>query len=182
LDEIDKLRVLPGEGDADALAAKRVSTFGTDFKIFRFSKPTVEGESRIARHSARGTMARYFISCPACGEFQELGWALLRFEDVCLRCSSCDRFFDQTSWQSSAGEWRQSVPNVHHKSFRCSALVSPLIRWEVLIDEYREAMRALEAGDSSLIQVFENSRLGKVYSGRVEKLEPAELYARREVF
>jgi hypothetical protein len=40
----------------------------------------------------------------------------------------------------------------------------------------------LEAGDASLIQVFENSRLGKTYSGRVEKLEASELYARREVF
>jgi len=49
LDEIDKLKNLRGEGDADALATKRVSTFGTDFKIFRFSKPTVEGESRIKR-------------------------------------------------------------------------------------------------------------------------------------
>jgi hypothetical protein len=56
------------------------------------------------------------------------------------------------------------------------------MRWEVLIDEYREAVHALEAGDSSLIQVFENSRLGKVYSGRVDKLEPGELYGRREVF
>ena len=88
LDEIDKLKALPNEGDADALAAKRVSTFGTDFKLLRFSKPTVEGESRIARHYARGSQSRYFISCPGCGEFQELGWALLRFDDVALRCST----------------------------------------------------------------------------------------------
>jgi hypothetical protein len=57
-----------------------------------------------------------------------------------------------------------------------------LMRWETLIEEYRAAIAALEAGDSSLIQVFENSRLGKVYSGRVEKIEAGELYARREVF
>jgi phage terminase large subunit GpA-like protein len=182
LDEVDKLKNLRGEGDADALAAKRVSTFGTDFKIFRFSKPTVEGESRIARHHGRGSMARYFISCPGCDEFQELGWSLLRFDDVTLRCSNCSQFFDQDSWLRQPSEWRESVTNPHHKSFQSSALVSPLIRWEVLIDEYREAVHALEAGDSSLIQVFENSRLGKVYSGRVEKLEAAELYARREVF
>jgi phage terminase large subunit GpA-like protein len=85
LDEIDKLKNLRGEGDADALVSKRVSTYGTDFKIFRFSKPTVEGESRINRHFLRGTQSRYFICCPACGEAQELGWALLRFDDVTLR-------------------------------------------------------------------------------------------------
>jgi phage terminase large subunit GpA-like protein len=182
LDEVDKLKVLPGEGDADALASKRVSTYGTDFKIFRFSKPTIEGESRIERHYLRGSQARYFISCPGCNEFQELGWALLRFDDVTMRCQSCNEFFDQDTWLSQPAEWRESVTNAVHKSFQCSALVSPLLRWEVLIDEFKSAVHALEAGDASLMQVFENSRLGKVYSGRVEKLEAAELYARREVF
>ena len=85
LDEVDKLRALPGEGDADSLASKRVSTYGTDFKILRFSKPTVEGTSRINRHFLRGSKAFYHIACPSCGEFQELGWALLRFDDLCLR-------------------------------------------------------------------------------------------------
>jgi phage terminase large subunit GpA-like protein len=182
LDEIDKLKILQGEGDADALAAKRVSTYGTDFKILRFSKPTIEGESRIARHYARGSMARYFVSCPACGKFQELGWALLRFDDVALRCTTCNRFFDQDQWQSSPAEWRESVPNLYHKSFQSSALISPLLRWEILIEEYRTAVHALEAGDPSLIQVFENSRLGQTYSGRVDKIDPGELYERREVF
>ena len=182
LDEIDKFKIIPGEGDADALASKRVSTYGTDFKILRFSKPTVEGESRIARHYARGSMARYFVSCPRCGEFQELGWALVRFDDVTLRCASCGEFSDQDRWLSSPAQWRESVTNPHHKSFQSSALISPLVRWEVLIEEYREAIQALEAGDSSLIQVFENSRLGQVYSGRVDRIEPGELYARREVF
>ena len=182
LDEVDKLKNLPGEGDADALAAKRVSTYGTDFKIFRFSKPTIEGESRIERHYARGSMARYFISCPECQEFQELGWSLLRFDDVRMRCSSCNKFFDQDTWLRQPGEWRESVANPHHKSFQSSVLISPLISWSVLIEEYKSAIVALESGDPSLIQVFENSRLGKVYSGRIEKLEAAELYARREVF
>jgi len=182
LDETDKFKIIRGEGDADALASKRVSTYGEDFKILRFGKPTIEGESRIARHYARGSMARYFVRCPACGEFQELGWALLRFEDVTLRCSSCDEFFDQDQWLSSPAQWRHAVQSAHHKSFQCSVLVSPLIRWSVLIEEYREAVHALEAGDNSLIQVFENSRLGKTYSGRVDRIEPEELYARREVF
>jgi phage terminase large subunit GpA-like protein len=182
LDEIDKFKIIPGEGDADSLAAKRVSTFGTDYKIFRFSKPTVEGESRIARHYDRGSRARYFLACPSCGEFSEPGWSCVRFDDVTLRCVHCDNFSDQDTWQNSLGEWRESVQNPHHKSFNSSALISPLIRWEILIEEYREAVHALEAGDPSLIQVFENSRLGKVYAGRVDRIDPGELYGRREVF
>jgi phage terminase large subunit GpA-like protein len=150
LDEIDKLRVLPSEGDADSLASKRVSTYGTDFKILRFSKPTLEGSSRIHRHFLRGSRAVYHIACPSCGEFQELGWALLRFDDLYLRCTSCGGFFDQDSWQGSVGEWWESAPNTHHKSFQSSALISPLIRWETIVEEYREAVHALEAGDPSL--------------------------------
>ena len=182
LDEVDKLKNLPGEGDADALASKRVSTYGTDFKIFRFSKPTVEGESRIERYFLRGSQARYFISCPSCDEFQELGWSLLRFDDVRMRCQSCNKFFDQDTWLSQPAEWREGVTNAVHKSFQCSALISPLLRWEVLIEDFKAAAYALECGDNSLMQVFENSRLGKVYTGRVEKLEAGEIYARREVF
>jgi hypothetical protein len=58
----------------------------------------------------------------------------------------------------------------HHKSFQCSALFSPLMRWSILIEEYRETVHALETGDPSLIRVFENSRLGKAYAGRVDRI------------
>jgi phage terminase large subunit GpA-like protein len=182
LDEIDKFKVIKGEGDASTLAEKRASTYREDFKLLRFSKPTVEGESRIARHYARGSMARYFIACPGCGEAQELGWAQLRFDDVTLRCARCDSFFDQDTWLRSPGEWRESLPNPHHKSFQCSALISPLISWSVLIDEYREAIAALRNGDLSLLRVFENSRMGKTFSGSVNRIQPGELYEQRENF
>jgi phage terminase large subunit GpA-like protein len=182
LDEIDKLKSLVNEGDADSLASKRVSTYGSDFKILRFSKPTIADESRIERHYMRGSQAKYFIACPGCDESQELGWSLLRFDDVRMRCASCNEFFDQDTWLRQPAEWRHTVDNVHHKSFQSSILISPMIRWESLIGEYTAAVHALQAGDSSLIQVFENSRLGKTYSGRIEKLETTELYERREVF
>ena len=55
-----------------------MSTYGTDFKILRFSKPTVEGTSRINPHFLRGSRAFYHIARPSCSEFRELGWALLR--------------------------------------------------------------------------------------------------------
>jgi hypothetical protein len=107
---------------------------------------------------------------------------LLRFDDVTMRCASCNQFFDQDTWLSQPAEWRESVTNAVHKSFQCSALISPLLRWEILIDDFKAACTALESGDASLMQVFENSRLGRTYSGRIEKLEAAELYGRREVF
>lgn len=106
----------------------------------------------------------------------------LRFDDVKMRCTHCNEFFDQDTWLEQPYEWRESVPNPHHKSFQSSALISPFIRWETLISEYRDAIHALESGDNSLIRVFENSRLGQVFGGRVERVEPQELYRRREYF
>jgi len=44
------------------------------------------------------------------------------------------------------------------------------MRWSILIEEYRETVHALETGDPSLIRVFENSRLGKAYAGRVDRI------------
>jgi phage terminase large subunit GpA-like protein len=51
LDEVDKLKNLKGEGDADALAAKRVSTYGTDFKRSETSIISSVPAPRICRCS-----------------------------------------------------------------------------------------------------------------------------------
>jgi phage terminase large subunit GpA-like protein len=79
IDEVDKLKNLPREGDADLLVSKRVSTFTDEGVVLRFSKPSVEGSSRIDRHFQRGTMSRYYHACPACGQYQVLRWGLLHF-------------------------------------------------------------------------------------------------------
>ena len=101
-----------------------------------------------------------------------------------MRCSSCNEFFDQDTWLSQPAEWRESGHVIRiHKSFQCSALISPLIRWETIDRRFQGAVHALEAGDSSLMQVFENSQTwAERIPGRVEKMEAAELYGRREVF
>jgi len=181
IDECDKLKVLPGEGDSDALAAKRAATY-PDGCVIRFSKPTLEESSRIWRHYLRGSQAKWQIECPGCHESQILDWSRLRFEDVRMRCQHCDTFFDQDSWSEQPGEWIESLPNDTHKSFQQSVLPCPLIRWEVLIEEFKAAADALEAGDSSLMQVFRNSRLGEVFSAITERLDDGVLYDRREDF
>jgi phage terminase large subunit GpA-like protein len=104
-------------------------------------------------------------------------------DDATMSCEACGKRHDQGTWLASAGEWRESVPNIAHKSFHLSCLVSPFIRWTTLIEEFRAANEALESGDVSLMQVFVNSRLGDCFGGRSEnRLDPNTLYARREYF
>jgi phage terminase large subunit GpA-like protein len=182
-DEVDKLKTLPGEGDADALLAKRVSTFGDEGMIIRLSKPTTEDRSRINRHFKRGSMSYYFLVCPGCGQFQHLRWAHIKFDDAKAECDHCHNRFDQDAWLSSAGEWRESNANPYHKSFQVSAILSPFIRWATLIEEFRAAHEALESGDPSLMTVFQNSRLGEV-SGALgaQRIEAQALYDKRSYF
>jgi phage terminase large subunit GpA-like protein len=181
LDEVDKLKILVGEGDADALAAKRASTY-PDGVVIRLSKPTLEESSRIWRHYLRGSQAKWNVQCPGCHELQVLEWDRLRFEDVRMGCVKCGQFFSQDDWSDSPGEWIETMANNAHKSFQLSVLPCPLIRWEMLTQEFKAAADALEAGDSSLMQVFKNSRLGEPYSAISERLDDGFLYDRREFF
>lgn len=184
-DETDKLKNLPGEGDADALLAKRVSTFTTDGMVLRFSKPTTEDRSRINRHFLKGTQGHWFLQCPnpECGQYAHLRWEHIHFDDARAYCEHCHQGFDQDTWLAQPGEGRETVENPRHKSFQVSALVSPFIRWEDLITEFQLANEALESGDPSLMQVFQNSRLGEASGGLgAFKLEATTLYDRRTYF
>jgi phage terminase large subunit GpA-like protein len=184
-DEIDKLKNLPGEGDADTLLAKRISTFTADGMVLRFSKPTTEDRSRINRHFYKGTQSKWFLLCPnpECGQYVHLRWQHVHFDDARAYCEHCHQGFDQDTWLSSPGEWRETVENLRHKSFQVSALVSPFIRWEELVTEFQLANEALEAGDPSLMMVFQNSRLGEASGGfGAFRLEATTLYDRRTYF
>jgi len=184
-DETDKLKNLPGEGDSDTLLAKRVSTFTADGMVLRFSKPTSEDKSRINRHFLKGTQSKWFLLCPNpdCGQYVHLRWQHIRFDDAKAYCEHCHSGFDQDTWLAQPGEWRDTVENPRHKSFQLSALISPFIRWEELIAEFKLANEALEAGDPSLMQVFQNSRLGEASGGfGAYKIEATTLYDRRTYF
>jgi phage terminase large subunit GpA-like protein len=181
LDEVDKLKILVGEGDADALAAKRASTY-PDGVVIRLSKPTLEESSRIWRHYLRGSQGKWNVQCPGCHELQVLEWDRLRFEDVRLGCVKCEQFFSQDDWSDQPGEWIEGVVNLTHKSFQLSVLPCALVPWRILIEEFTAAAEALESGDSSLMQVFRNSRLGEVFSAITERLDDGVLYDRREYF
>jgi phage terminase large subunit GpA-like protein len=186
IDEADKLRHLPREGDADALVAKRITTFSeTGGMVLRFSKPTTEDKSRINRHFLRGSQTRWFLQCPnpECGEFVNLRWAHIHFEDARGYCEYCGRGADQNTWLNQPGEPREAIPHPTHKSFQLSALFNPFIRWETLIEEFKQAQEALEEGDPSLMSVFQNSRLGEPSGAFGEyKIEVSQLYDRRSYF
>jgi phage terminase large subunit GpA-like protein len=184
-DETDKLRELPREGDPDTLLAKRVSTFGDDGMVIRLSKPTTEDRSRIFRHFKRGGQSYYWLQCPNpdCGQYVHLRWAHIHFDDQKGYCDHCKKGYDQDTWLAQPDEWRETLPNPFHKSFQLSCLFNPFIHWGTLVEEFKQAHEALEAGDPSLMSVFQNSRLGEVSGAMTAgRIEAQALYDKRTYF
>jgi phage terminase large subunit GpA-like protein len=67
--------------------------------------------------------------------------------------------------------------------FRLNALNSPWLNWKIdIVDEYKEALRARDLGDDSLMRVFINSRLARPYRMQGKRVEVDLYHERREVY
>ena len=69
MDEVDRFPASAGsEGDPVALTKKRTTTFWNR-KIIMTSTPTIKGASRIEQAFSESDQRKYYVPCPACGEF-----------------------------------------------------------------------------------------------------------------
>ncbi len=110
LDEVDKYPEFAGKKEASpiALAEKRTITFRGRRKIFKISTPTVEaGPIWQALTTEAEAVFEYWVSCPECGELQQIFFADIRWpaderdperlesRDLARwRCHGCRREFD----------------------------------------------------------------------------------------
>lgn len=201
-----------GEGDPVELAETRASTFEYNAKILLTSTPTVEGLSRIDALYHAGTRNRYWIACPHCAEHQVLEWRVeVRTNDgglahggikwdsddqparawyVCPHCG-CEideadkaRFLPDRELGGTA-EWRpEQRGDGQTESFHINALYAPLgsISWLSLVRQYLKAKKKLDQGDPEPMQVFDNTRLAKVWDAAVAATHAEELRARAEPY
>ena len=187
LDDVDRYPVTAGrEGNPLKLAIARTSAFWNR-KVVIVSSPSTAGVSHIEREIAQTTCEHWYLPCPGCGCKQELDFDRIDLDTLLHSCVNCHEGFEKFEWLAGEGEWRAHRPvdergnTVLARGFFISGLVNPWVEWDILRDEYAQAMAALEEGDVELIKAFKNTRLGLLYEEQGSKVK-IDLYLRRELY
>jgi phage terminase large subunit GpA-like protein len=185
LDEVDGYPGdVDGEGDPVNLALARTRTFARR-KVFLVSTPKITGMSRIEAAYEESDQRRYWLPCPACGEFQTLKFAQLTWpkgkpEDAVYICEHCAARIENHRKHAmlARGEWRPSaVGDGRTAGFHLSSLYSP-VGWFGWSDAAKAFEQAHE--NQSLLQVFVNTVLGETWAQMGEAPDWQRLYERRE--
>jgi phage terminase large subunit GpA-like protein len=184
-DEVDRFPVSAGtEGDPVAIAEKRTTTFWNR-KIGLFSTPTIKGASRIHTAFEEGDQRYFEVPCAACGFFQRLVWAQLRWEpdrpaSAVYECVSCKtRIREREKLRMlQRGRWRATaVATGPIASFHLNALYSAWARWPELVREFLSSQADLQR-----LQAFTNTVWGEVWEDKGGGLDPEKLETRKEEY
>jgi phage terminase large subunit GpA-like protein len=180
------------EGDIVELAAKRTNTFSDRArKVVLISTPTIAGNSPIEREFEWSSQQYYYVPCPLCGEFQNLVWEQVVYEQddpatARYRCRRCAGDIHEESKPAmiAAGHWRAHKPEQTTVGFHISALYSPWRGWSEIVDGWLQAQHSMRAeGDTEKLMTWWNLEMGRSFTlpsaVRLQGLE-LELYQRRE--
>lgn len=182
MDETDRYPASAGtEGNPIKLAEKRTATFWNRKKI-KVSTPTDKLTSQIEREFASGTMEEWNVPCPCCGKYQPYEWARIHFSDVTMECKFCKERLSEVEWKAGTGKYIAEHPErTKKRSFHLNELASPWKHWDEIINDFREANKAVkESGDVERLKVWINTTLGEAWEERGESADDDSLLKRRE--
>lgn len=193
-DERDRWAVSAGkEGDPWKLAMARQITF-YNAKAVEVSTPTIKGASAIADSFYEGTMERWCVQCPHCGEYHDIKFENIRFDvketvvqkkaqyevsNILYLCPSCACVSEEAEIKRQPAKWIAENPDAYKRgvrSFWLNSFVSPWASWESTILEYLYAR-----GSTEKMQVVYNTRFGELWEDRGDIASEDTLMARREV-
>lgn len=188
LDDIDRFPDnVDNEGNPIDLGKKRTDAF-SNRKIYINSTPTVKGRSHIENEYAQSDQREYHMPCPHCSELITFEWKeegnLFVFEydpetyqltsDVKYTCPCCGGAIEEHQKtammaEENGAKWIPKNPGHPHRGYKLSSFYSPIgwVSWVSIIREYLEAKKVKEAGDSSKMQVFYNTRLAEAYKEEI---------------
>jgi len=186
-DEVDKFPASSGsEGDPISLALKRTATFWNR-KVVMCCSPTIDGESRIAKAFAGSDQRRYTVPCHACGSFQTLKWAQVKWDNRLetnelraassyYECEHCAAHWnDVDRWRAvEIGRWLAGAPFAGVAGFTINELASP---WKELRDVVLDFLT--KKNDPEQLKTFINTSLAETWK-QGETPDWAKVYARRE--
>ncbi len=181
MDEIDRYPASAGtEGNPIKLAEKRTTTFWNRKKI-KVSTPTIKGRSQIENEFLSSSKEEWCVPCPCCGKYQPYEWGRIHFSDVTMECKFCMERFSEMEWKENPGKWIAAADNPKKRGFHLNELASPWKHWEEIIDEFRDANKALkEQGDAEKMKVWINTTLGETWEEKGEAADEDVLFKRRE--
>jgi phage terminase large subunit GpA-like protein len=184
LDEVDAYPDdADDEGDPVDLAVKRTSTFASRRKILMISTPTIKGGSRIERAFLDSDQRRFWVPCPACGEFRVIRWADIRWPEGEPRaakwhCPSCG--YEAGNHEKTAmlvrGEWRPTAPGDGKTAgYHLPSLLAPhgWDSWGDIAAEFAESRK-----DPARLKVWVNTRLGETWEEQGDELGSGSLTGR----
>jgi phage terminase large subunit GpA-like protein len=190
LDEVDRYpHNVQGEGDPIFLAERRAGGFGTKWKMYLVSTPTIKGHSRIEREFEKSDQRYYMVPCPDCGHKQRLVWGNLRYELdehkeckwVAYSCSACGVLIPEAKKAAmlSAGEWVATKPGRKIRGYHINALYSPtqMFSWAQVVMAFGSSR-----GNSELLKVFVNTILGESWQDIGEAPDWEKLRDRAEEY
>jgi phage terminase large subunit GpA-like protein len=176
LDEISAYPVnMGGEGDPYELFKGRTKAYGTKYKIFSTSTPTVDGVCRISSLYEDTDKRRYFIPCPECGEMQPLDFDRLRwekgnYEHVWYECvNGCcieERHKPKFMSKAAGAHWRPTdltKLDKAKKGYHLSSLYAPLgmYSWKKIAQKHEKATGPEATPED--YQTFVNLELGETH-------------------
>lgn len=195
-DERDRWAPSAGkEGDPWKLAMARQITF-YNAKAVEVSTPTIKGDSAIADSFLEGTMERWCVKCPHCGEYHDIDFFKnIRYEteefmvqrktqykvkNILYVCTGCACTSTEAEIKRQPAKWIAENPDAYQRgvrSFWLNSFVSPWASWEDTILEFLYAQ-----GDTAKMQVVYNTRFGQLWEDRGDTQDPDTLLGRRDVY
>jgi phage terminase large subunit GpA-like protein len=195
-DDVDGFERNAGdEGSPISLMIRRTSTY-PDRKIVLVSSPTVEGISEIDSAYQQSDQRVWEVPCPACGTFQELVWARLKWPspsnegrwyareakpDQCrYLCNVCSHAIEHRHKRTmnQQGRWRARAPFTGIAGFWHNALASAFETWTEIIRQF-----LTEHDDPAQFKVFVNTKLAECWKVKLgTQLKHEAIYNRREVY
>jgi phage terminase large subunit GpA-like protein len=197
LDEISAYPMnVDGEGDPYKLFKGRTKAFGTKYKIFVTSTPTVEGECRITTLYEETDQRLYHITCPHCKDkenslqplsFDRLKWMPGNYDDVWYECIHGCRIDERHKpWMMAklnGAKWIATKPensSRERKGYGINALYAPLgmIGWAALAKEHDEVHK--DTATDEELQAFINLQKGETFKINRNLPDWKRLYERAE--
>ena len=128
-DEIDRWpESAKKEGDPLTVVEKRTTTYAHTYKMVYTSTPTIDGISRIQHEFNMGSMEKWMLPCPGCGDYHDLQWGNINYDrtetgeldktkEITHICLSCGEISNEMAWKRQKGKWVATNPNTTIKSF-----------------------------------------------------------------